>query len=171
MQPSVGSGLRLSSGPTFADRTELWLPLLQSFTPHVPRWLVWKNEESSAGLTAAALAWSVVVLLIPGNVGVAIVRQDGAPARSVLLPLSIALVGLGATAGATIGVCVLTAMRRSFHTRIVTTITWLNAAIWWRQFRAALAEFVAPASASDVGKDGGHPPSSDACRSTAAPAT
>jgi hypothetical protein len=150
----------------------------------------------SAGLSAAALAWSVVVLLIPGDVGVAILRQNWAPARSVLLPLSIALVGLGATAGATIGIRVLTAVRRSFRTRIVTTVvglvaaiagaalagavgaavamaavTWLNAAIWWWQFRAALAEFVAPASASDVGKDGGQAPSSDAGRSTAAPAT
>jgi len=140
MQPTVGGGLQLSSEPTFADCTELWLPLLQSLTAHVPRWLVWKNAESSAGLSAAALARSVVVLLIPGDVGVAILRQNGAPARSVLLPLSIALVGLGATAGATIGVCVLTAGRRSFRTRIVTTNTWLNAAIWWWQFRAALAE-------------------------------
>jgi O-antigen/teichoic acid export membrane protein/thymidylate kinase len=132
----------------------------------------------SAGLAASALAWTTFVLLIPNDVGAALLRQNWEPARSVLLPLSIGLIGLAATAGATIGMRALAAVRRSLRTRILTTIiglvstisgaalggavgaaiaiavaSWVVAAIWWWQFRTALGEFVAPVAASDPPRD------------------
>jgi O-antigen/teichoic acid export membrane protein len=131
----------------------------------------------SVGLTAAALAWSTFVLLVPDSVGSALLRQNWAPARSVLLPLSIGLIALAATAGATIGLRVLAAVRRSFRTRIFTTILGLGTAIagaalggavgaavaiavaasigagiWWWQFRAALREFVPPVDESKASR-------------------
>ena len=123
----------------------------------------------SVALAAAALGFSVVLLSIPESVGVELLRANWAPARGVLPALCVALIGLGATSGATIGMRVLAAVKRSFPTRIFITLTSLAAVItggaaagapgaaaaialmsclgtvvWWRQFLAALDEYVAP---------------------------
>lgn len=117
-------------------------------------------------LGLASLAWAVILLLIPDQLGILILGTNWEPARTVLLQLCIALVALGAMSGATIGLRVLAAVRRTFRTRLVTTTGtviavvsgaaiggaptaaaataisgWIVAGIWWWQFRAALGEF------------------------------
>ncbi|TME81238.1 MAG: hypothetical protein E6I45_08590 [Chloroflexi bacterium] len=133
--------------------------------------------QLSVGLTAAALVWSALVLLIPDEAGAALLRQNWAPARSVLLPLAIGMIALAATAGANIGMRVLAAVRRSFRTRLLTTVlgligavggaalggavggaigiavsAWIVAGIWWWQLRAALREFVPPVADPEANK-------------------
>ena len=123
----------------------------------------------SLSLAGAALAFSILLLIIPEQVGLALLRTNWAPARSVLPALCVALVGVGATSGAVIGMRVLAAVHRSFPTRVLITVTSLAAIVvggaaagasgaavamaitsffaalvWWRQFLAALKEYAAP---------------------------
>ncbi len=120
-------------------------------------------------LAGAAAAWGAFVLLIPGDIGSAILGSNWGPARTVLAPLVIWLVGVGAGAGAVIGMRALAAARRSLRTRIILTTasvsavivgaavggavgaavavaaaTWLGVTMWWWQFSIALREHRSP---------------------------
>lgn len=119
----------------------------------------------SVALAGAAAAWGAFVLLIPDQLGVAIMGANWEPARSVLPPLALWLVGVGAGAGAIVGLRALAAARRSLRTRIAMTIistsmviagaaiggalggsiamaaaTWLAVGVWWWQFALAIGE-------------------------------
>jgi hypothetical protein len=123
----------------------------------------------TAALASVAAAWGAFVLLIPGDIGSAILGSNWGPARAVLAPLVIWLVGVGAAAGAVIGMRALAAARRSLRTRIIvktTTVsavivgaavggavgaavalavaTWVSVPTWWWQFSIALREYRSP---------------------------
>lgn len=64
---------------------------------------------SSGALVALAAAWSIAALVLPTDVGVLLLRGNWAPARSVLAPLAVALVGIVATLGPSSGLRALAA--------------------------------------------------------------
>lgn len=119
----------------------------------------------SVGLAGIVLAWGLVLVLLPGELGQAALRDAWEPARSVVVPLTLSLALGGASSGAVIGLRVLAAAQRSLNMTIIGSIAALIAAVvgvslagaqgvawaivivsvftaglWWWQFRGALAD-------------------------------
>jgi O-antigen/teichoic acid export membrane protein len=119
----------------------------------------------SVAVTAVALAWGAVLLLLPASVGTALLGQSWTEARSVIVPLTLAMAGTGATTGAFVGLRALGAARRSLCVRVaiaplmvaasiggavvcgapgaawgMAAVVWLSVGLWWRQFGVALRE-------------------------------
>lgn len=119
----------------------------------------------SAGLAGIVLAWGLVLVLLPGELGHTVLRDAWEPARSVVVPLTLSLALGGASSGAVIGLRVLAAAQRSLNMTIIGSIAALiggvvgvilagaqgvawaivivsvfTAGLWWWQFRGALAD-------------------------------
>jgi hypothetical protein len=119
----------------------------------------------AAGLSALALVWGWLALAVPSEIGAVLLGSNWTPARSVLLPMTLALAGTGATTGALVGLRALAAANRSLRARLISSsvvlagaITgaaaggamlaawglamamWVGAAGWWWQFLRALRE-------------------------------
>jgi O-antigen/teichoic acid export membrane protein len=137
----------------------------------------------SVALAGAALVWGAVVLLIPSAWGHALLRGAWAPARSVVLPLAVAMAGTGATGGASFGLRGLAAARQSLRARLwVAPVTlaasvlgaliegtrgasyglaaaaWLGAGVYWWQFRLAVREASGGAPSRNEQADMSAPP-------------
>ncbi len=119
----------------------------------------------STGLAAIILGWGLLLSLLPGEIGQTVLKDAWAPARSVIVPLTLSLALAGVSTGAVIGLRVLAAAQRSLHVTIVGSIgalvggvvgvilagaqgvAWatviasvFNVGLWWWQFRRALAD-------------------------------
>lgn len=117
----------------------------------------------SLAMLGAAVIWGGVLLVLPATLGEAILGPTWEGARSILVPLLIALCGTAANSGAVIGLRALAAARRSLRARIALSMigllisiggvvtagiqgvawgsacsAWIGAAVWWSQFRGAL---------------------------------
>lgn len=115
---------------------------------------------------AAALAWGVVLLLMPDSVGSFVLDAVWAPASALILPVTLSVTGAGLVAGAAAGLRALGAARRSLRAQLFasagylgfgligavlagavgtswgsTIAMWCGALLWWRQLRAAQREF------------------------------
>jgi O-antigen/teichoic acid export membrane protein len=87
-----------------------------------PRRLVHGCRWISVVLASGALAWAVVVVSLPRNVGEFLLGTNWAGARSLLVPLSIGAVGFGAAFGAWAGLRSLAAAKRSLRARWIDSI-------------------------------------------------
>lgn len=76
------------------------------------RWL-------SLALVAGVIAWGAIVSIVPRAIGELLLRANWDTARSLLLPLSIALIGYGFSFGAWTGLRALAAARRSLRARCI----------------------------------------------------
>lgn len=76
----------------------------------------------AVGFAAAAAAWGVVIVLLPGSIGVAIIGPIWTEARGVIVPLTVAYACGGLAAGPDVGLRVLAAARRSLRVRSITAI-------------------------------------------------
>lgn len=145
--------------------------------------LVWLATVMSIGLGLAGLAWGVIALLLPADVGRLILGAAWDPAREVLLPVIVGQLGMLASTGATMGLRTLAAARRSLHANLVISAlvvalgiggaavagtlgaAWglavaslIGTIIWWKAFRDELASTAAstgPSSAVAFQADGG----------------
>jgi hypothetical protein len=116
-------------------------------------------------LVAAALGWAGVLLLLPATLGEKLLGSSWQHADATILPLSLAMAGIGAMTGAFVGLRALAAARRSLRSRVLIVpftlaaalagaelggapgtawgtalVSWLAVGVWWRQFLNALAE-------------------------------
>ena len=120
----------------------------------------------SAGLSAAALCWGVVLLVaVPRGLGAWLLGSAWRPAYPLLLPTALWVVGGGFSAGAFAGMHALGAAQRSLNVAVLGNVaivvgalvggalggtagtvrgiiipTWLGALLLWWQFRVALRE-------------------------------
>jgi hypothetical protein len=117
----------------------------------------------STALAGAALAWGVIVVVLPDRLGEAILGVSWPDAQSVAPFAALAMAGTGATAGAFVGLRALAAARRSLRVRATVSpailagatlgaaaggargaaaglavATWFGVTLWWREFRAEL---------------------------------
>ncbi len=76
------------------------------------RWL-------SLALVAGVITWGAVVSIVPRGIGELLLRANWDTARSLLLPLSIALIGYAFSFGAWTGLRALAAARRSLRARCI----------------------------------------------------
>ena len=140
----------------------------------------------SGALVALAITWSIAALVLPTDVGVLLLRGNWAPARSVLAPLAVALVGIVATLGPSSGLRALAAAHGVLRAGLSASVGSLllpiagaalggamgaaigfacsgliGAGLWWSQYVAVLREgsgVLAPEPASDAGVPRGHSP-------------
>ena len=82
---------------------------------HGCRWL-------SLFMSAGVLAWGAVLLLVPRSIGESVLLDNWEPARALLPPLLIALIGWGASFGAWIGLRSLAAARRSLRAKCIDAV-------------------------------------------------
>ncbi len=119
----------------------------------------------SWGLAATAGMWGAAVAVLPGDVGRGIFGPAWGPAHSIVVPLVLVMVGLGATSGAHMGLRALGAARRGLRARTVAAVlvvgltvggaaldgvrgaaygmavaTWGSMLVYWWQWRRALDE-------------------------------
>lgn len=120
----------------------------------------------SSGLAAASLIWGVALMLaLPHGIGNWLIGPIWRSAYPVVIPNALAMMGQSVSAGASVGLRVLGAARRSSRVMIVGSAgslicviagaasggavgamrglaisTWIVALIWWWQFRTALKE-------------------------------
>lgn len=125
--------------------------------------LVWLAIVMSVGLALAGLAWGLVALFLPEDLGRFILGDAWNPARDVLLPVIVGQLGALAASGATMGLRTLAAARRSLRANLVVSAlivalgiggavatgtvgaAWglavaslLGTLIWWKAFRDEL---------------------------------
>jgi O-antigen/teichoic acid export membrane protein len=130
----------------------------------------------SLGVLCLAAAWAVALLVLPDSIGVAILGASWAPAREILLPLSIAYAGMMSSVGAGIGLRVLADARRSLRARtydasaqvvggisgalIAGTVgaavglaigAWIGTTLYWLVYRMALRAAVEVARTTSAG--------------------
>jgi hypothetical protein len=117
------------------------------------------------GLAAIVLAWGLTLYFLPDEIGQSVLRDAWGPARSVVVPLALAVALAALSTGAIIGLRVLAAAQRSLQVTIISSIDALvagvigvivagaqgvawagvivsmfNTVLWWWQFREALAD-------------------------------
>lgn len=107
----LNQGLRLSSIPT-ATR----------IAARSRRRLLHFCSAVSGGLALSCLAWTTVLLLLPDNVGHALLGDTWEGARTVILPLGLMNAFQGVQAGASVGLRSLAVMRRSLASRTATAV-------------------------------------------------
>jgi O-antigen/teichoic acid export membrane protein len=120
----------------------------------------------SVGLSIAALSWGVILLIaLPRGLGHLVLPTIWQGAYPLILPLTIAVTGSTAIAGATSGLRALGAARRSLRAMVITSIlylafgvagaaeggalgtmqgiavaNWIGVGVWWWQLRSGLRE-------------------------------
>jgi hypothetical protein len=119
----------------------------------------------SCAAAAAAMLWGTVVLLMPTQVGRALLGTTWGAAHQVILPLTVSIAGIGVVAGASAGMRSLAAAQRSLRARMITAPVTVVAGItggvlagavgaatglavascggallWWRELSLALGE-------------------------------
>jgi hypothetical protein len=72
-------------------------------------------------IAVAAIAWDLVLFAAPGRVGTALLSSAWDPARSVLLPVTIAMAASGVMGAAVIGMRALAAARLSLRSKLIAT--------------------------------------------------
>jgi hypothetical protein len=85
------------------------------------RHLVWFCAAFGLVLAGVTLAWTLVLLLIPGRLGETLLRDTWEPARSVVLPLALSQVAAGVTTGSAVGIRALAAAGRSLRATALTS--------------------------------------------------
>jgi O-antigen/teichoic acid export membrane protein len=133
----------------------------------------------SAGLATAAVAWGVVVFVLPSDVGRLLLRTAWDPAHSLVLPIFLASVGTAVLYGAGIGVRSLAAAGRSLRATLATSTLTLafgitgaalggasgsawglcavaiaGTGIWWYEYRGALRDYASRRIAISDGTGG-----------------
>jgi O-antigen/teichoic acid export membrane protein len=89
-----------------------------------PRALVRSSIRISIALAVLAIAWGLMVLSLPDRIGMSLLGQNWAGARSVILPLSIGSASVGLVFGPVTGLRSLAAAKRSLRARFVdATVT------------------------------------------------
>ena len=146
----LNQGLRLSSIPTATRIAARSRRSLLKFCAGL-----------AGGLAVSCLAWTTVLLLLPSNLGEALLGETWSGARTVILPLGLMNAFLGLQAGAAVGLRALAVMKRSLTSRTlsasatvgcgligsltggVTGAAWgmcaggaIGAVAWWGQFLA-----------------------------------
>jgi O-antigen/teichoic acid export membrane protein len=142
---------------------------------------LWRVTQGiSLLLASVALAWGLLLLLIPPQVGSALLGESWQGARSVVFALAVAMAGSGAMTGAFAGLRSLAAAPRTLAVRLTlapltlaaaaggavlagalgaawgfAVVAWIGAILVWRQFGSALgehqrAEETAPATAVEA---------------------
>lgn len=108
----------------------------------------------TALLTTLGMLWGVAVLLLPEQVGVAILGETWPGARAVLLPVVLAAIAPLAGAGAQIGLFALEESARALRASLVQAIAVVTfgvaGALWWGVNGAAWGMAAAMAAASLV---------------------
>jgi O-antigen/teichoic acid export membrane protein len=130
----------------------------------------------SAGLTVAGLAWGLVLLVaLPRGLGHWLLGSLWRGTYPLVLPQTIAVLGMCAGTGSGAGLHALGAARRSFRVMVLTSViyigcaltgavvagaagtiwgtaaaTWFSALLWWRQLGAAMRE-AGHSGADDLG--------------------
>lgn len=118
-------------------------------------------------LAAAAVLWTVILVLLPESLGQALLGEVWDPARDVLLPWGLAFAAINLGTGASIGLRALAAARRSLRAAVATSILgfvgavvgaqvggaagsgWgfllaqtVGIGVWWWEFRGGLRHYV-----------------------------
>lgn len=127
---------------------------------------LWPTSISlSAGLSATAVSWVALLLVMPRSVGAGLLGATWDEARSVILPVSLSMLALAAITGAATGLRALGTARRSLLVRLIVAplslagyiggaaiagasgAAWGGAALslaavplWWWHFSRALRE-------------------------------
>lgn len=121
-------------------------------------------QRASLALAALAGAWTVALVALPSGVGRAVLGETWPRARTLLLPLGLALVGGGLATGATAGLRALGEARAALRSRLLAVpaavilpvagavladelgftvgfalATWIGTGLWWVIFVRALA--------------------------------
>lgn len=165
---SVGAirGTALLLGPM----NVLFAGLTLTAVPHGARVLLHSTQRLyrtsvylSAGIATIAALWGGVLLLIPSSAGRALLYETWAPARELVLALTIMTVGRGMTLGAIVGLRALAEPKRSLRARSISSAAVLvggivgvaiadaegaawgfaistlpEVIVWWGEFRSAI---------------------------------
>jgi hypothetical protein len=119
----------------------------------------------SAGMSAAAALWGVVLILLPDSLGTRVLGPTWYTAAQLVVPFALLTVGLTASAGPQTGLRALAAARRGLRARLLAAPLmlagaiggaalagavgaawgmaagyWAAAVVWWWQFRLAVRE-------------------------------
>ena len=125
--------------------------------------LVWLAIVMSVGLSLAGLAWGMIALLLPADIGSLILGNAWGPAQEVLVPVIVGQLGTLAASGAAMGLRTLAAARRSLRANLIVSslivalgiggaialgtlgAAWglavaslLGTVVWWKAFRDEL---------------------------------
>ena len=123
-----------------------------------------------------AVAWGLVLLLLPDSIGVQLLGPSWEPASQLLIPVTLVVALTGFWVGAWTGLRALGAARRSLRAQVIGSSAYLAGAlgggavagaagaawgaaaatafatvIWWWQFRLALREASAPTDPPETG--------------------
>ena len=119
----------------------------------------------SVAMSAAAILWGIVLILLPTSVGTRVLGTTWYAVAEVIVPFVLLTIGLTAAAGPQTGLRSLAAARRGLRARLIHSPlmlvgaiggaavggavgaawgmvvgNWTGAAVWWWQFRLALHE-------------------------------
>ncbi len=83
----------------------------------------------SLGVAGMAAAWGTFALFLPASLGMKLLGENWQGARSVLLPLTIAVVGYAGSYGAVVGLRAMAAARRSLRARSIVAVLTLVAGV------------------------------------------
>jgi O-antigen/teichoic acid export membrane protein len=116
-------------------------------------------------LAAATVLWTIVLLVVPDNLGTAVLGSSWDAATGLLIPMALFTACSAVTSGASVGLRALAAARRSLRSRLISSSlrlagglvgagvagalgsAWgvalgaiISTALWWWQFSRALRE-------------------------------
>jgi hypothetical protein len=133
----------------------------------------------SAGAVAIALAWGLVVFLLPASVGTSLLGESWGPAQPLVIPLTLSIVGIGIRLGAFIALRALADARRLLQARLVISpltglgivvgsfagalgASWglaitnlIGGAVAWQRLRVSLRAHVTSTMSAEAGVESG----------------
>jgi hypothetical protein len=83
----------------------------------------------SLGVAGMAAAWGTFALFLPARLGIQLLGENWQGARSVLLPLTVAVVAYAGSYGAIVGLRAMAAARRSLRARSIVAVLTLVAGV------------------------------------------
>ena len=95
------------------------LPAAVRLVKRSPEALRGRIGALAAALGLGTMAWGIVLLLIPDELGTALLGETWSGARSILLPITVSVACGGVVSGLEMGLRALAAAKRSFRARIV----------------------------------------------------
>jgi hypothetical protein len=113
---------------------------------------VWRHRvtQITIGLAAICVAWSVVVLLLPSQIGSAVLGETWAAAEPLLLPMSAVIVGLGVVSGQFAAVRSIADATGSLRARLITAVSAIGGATLGAGVGGALGAVVGMAVAAPL---------------------
>jgi len=184
--PAVGAirGTRVLMGPLnvlLMSARLVTVPEAVRLSKKSPRQMQLACALVSLLLGTGALAWGLVLLLLPEEVGSELLGPTWTNAREVVLPISLSMAGSGVLVGAGIGLRALIETKRAFRARLVVSVltiangltgaviagakgaAWgfaaaqaIGSVLWWLQLRTAVAERSRTTNVAGNSADDGH---------------